>query len=1478
MLPAWEPGQGVPGVMMASVAVLSKVVASDTYQIVRPLSVPRYEGSTDALPVPIGHRNLAVAYAHEARTTNLYTSASCNDPCTGEGSLHGGDDASPRPPPAKRQNVAPSINLRWENAGDCAPKLDRDRRDVTATATIIAAAAAAASQLLPSSEARPLPWRNSLTENPAPGLLEASQVLGSYAERPLQVNANSGYGAAPIAFWPNRQSILPNTSLAAPPADLPQQGAASPYPPQQQYQLPNSLQYSHQHNAHGGPQGLHPSHPTFTRQQEEPQQQIWPEALQRLSHGQDPQTWPQQEMEFGLEKLPLTSAAESTAGKWSIDLKTQDRLEGRKGHTAGQHLKNSALGGTYDQLEHQQPQSQTKILPQHQRYHLQPPPPQQQQQLMIQPSCKQDDENRHHPQQRSALRSCPILAAAAANTVPLHSTPSPSAASRGGRVSGTGTGFGSGDVDASVELMRLPNSALTPICQAAASHCTSVMANLTRESEVKQQPQLLPQALPRPQAPLLEPQAQPQPQAQLQPESHPQPQPRSQSWLQLQQRNVVPLAHGTQQSQSAQCTNKACGPQGQKHLHPYGGTQQPMSLPADALCVPPPPAAALVWMQRNVGAAVAELMPLQQQHQQPREQQLTQLVSEQRLGNLQHRHLPKWKQSQPPSQLPCEQAQKFPDRQQQQEQQQQQQLPQRPPPYPPPPPLPQHRHHQDPQHRLCEGAMSPSRHVAAPAALPDSFKDKDKLCHNKHAPPPHVPKPLAVSSCGDTSAAGAGLMGCQHRTAATNTSTTNIATTSAIGTIATATFSTIATTSSTTTASASAPSGSSRSPSEIAAPSADQSISHAFPSATATAAPKPLVDATAATTAAYPDAFGLLHAAVRNGALGVDKGVHNCRSAVITADRAAGGGQQSESVAAPAAFSTGSVIAMLDTPAPYVGTGVSGKGNCDDRSAITITKNVAGSVSDSPRGGQESSDGRALVTTVVDDSHIGSAVGGGTGATGGGPGRRLPASLAAVASRSSITAAAPGMATAAAAALVPAAAKGIPAVRAAVCPGVAALPRVGGNGSIPASLPSIAEVRAAMAAAANGSRPKQPVLQFEGIVRYAATAVEVDWLCGELLAARPPVIGLDMEWRPQYVAGSPSNPTALLQICYAVAPRHPGHLPLGAARSVTGWHHGQAPGSTKNNNTATNTNTISSNNNNSGCVGAVPAAAITTTSTVCGGTVCGDPGVPGCDPGRIPGADRDKTATAMAVAAAADAAAADTTQGRHCCCLLLHIIHSGVTPRLRALLEAEEPCKVGVNITGDANKLKRDYGVEMGGLTELDLLANDRVLQHIAHVTINTEYRSRWSLAALVETVLRRQLPKPKNIRCGNWEKRPLEAAQQRYAALDAYAGLAVWAALQRLPLRSKSPHTLQPAVASGASVQYQLVEATAADLAADSGGADGYVIMKSDESSSTEICRSMVVRDDTAAAEDAADMATRPGDSESGGADADAGTAAKDR
>lgn len=50
-------------------------------------------------------------------------------------------------------------------------------------------------------------------------------------------------------------------------------------------------------------------------------------------------------------------------------------------------------------------------------------------------------------------------------------------------------------------------------------------------------------------------------------------------------------------------------------------------------------------------------------------------------------------------------------------------------------------------------------------------------------------------------------------------------------------------------------------------------------------------------------------------------------------------------------------------------------------------------------------------------------------------------------------------------------------------------------------------------------------------------------------------------------------------------------------------------------------------------------------------------------------------------------------EGADCHCLLLHVAHSGVPPVLRKILESSSLRKAGVNITGDAHKLRSDFGV-----------------------------------------------------------------------------------------------------------------------------------------------------------------------------------------
>ncbi|GMI70504.1 Werner syndrome-like exonuclease [Hibiscus trionum] len=129
-----------------------------------------------------------------------------------------------------------------------------------------------------------------------------------------------------------------------------------------------------------------------------------------------------------------------------------------------------------------------------------------------------------------------------------------------------------------------------------------------------------------------------------------------------------------------------------------------------------------------------------------------------------------------------------------------------------------------------------------------------------------------------------------------------------------------------------------------------------------------------------------------------------------------------------------------------------------------------------------------------------------------------------------------------------------------------------------------------------------------------------------------------------------------------------------------------------------------------------------------------------------------------------------------CCdrryCYVMHIIHSGIPQSLQVLLEDSKIIKTGVAIDGDAVKMFSDYNVSVKGLEDLSDIANQKFDRE----------RRNWSLAALTEELICKELPKPKKIRLGNWELYPLSKEQLQYAATDAFASWHLYQVLKSLP------------------------------------------------------------------------------------------------
>ncbi|XP_042513826.1 Werner Syndrome-like exonuclease isoform X2 [Macadamia integrifolia] len=127
-------------------------------------------------------------------------------------------------------------------------------------------------------------------------------------------------------------------------------------------------------------------------------------------------------------------------------------------------------------------------------------------------------------------------------------------------------------------------------------------------------------------------------------------------------------------------------------------------------------------------------------------------------------------------------------------------------------------------------------------------------------------------------------------------------------------------------------------------------------------------------------------------------------------------------------------------------------------------------------------------------------------------------------------------------------------------------------------------------------------------------------------------------------------------------------------------------------------------------------------------------------------------------------------------CYVMHIIHSGIPPILRTLLEDLTSLKVGICIANDANKIFNDYNVRVKPVEDLSSLANSKV-----------GGSRKWSLSSLTEMLTCKQLEKPDKIRLGDWEANILSREQLQYAATDAFVSWYLYQVLQNFPDASES-------------------------------------------------------------------------------------------
>jgi len=103
-------------------------------------------------------------------------------------------------------------------------------------------------------------------------------------------------------------------------------------------------------------------------------------------------------------------------------------------------------------------------------------------------------------------------------------------------------------------------------------------------------------------------------------------------------------------------------------------------------------------------------------------------------------------------------------------------------------------------------------------------------------------------------------------------------------------------------------------------------------------------------------------------------------------------------------------------------------------------------------------------------------------------------------------------------------------------------------------------------------------------------------------------------------------------------------------------------------------------------------------------------------------------------------------------------------PRLKAFLEDPKQLMCGVGIVGDAQGLRKDYGVNCQGIVELSQMATERRILGTSLADLDGMYGRPG-----------REVIKTRKILGWNWDREPLDPKCIWYAAKDAFAGVAIY-------------------------------------------------------------------------------------------------------